>query len=88
MAKIQIEIDGKNVSVKIDGKEVEGLKETDFSHYLYSDEYSDVYFSYSVENEKTGDFGSVTNFRYIPCSASFSAGEEKIITTAKAYERL
>lgn len=89
MAKIVIEIDGKNVSAQIDGKKVDNLAGLYVSFYAGSKpEWNDVYFNYSVSNDPENDFSSVTNFNYIPSTASFSLGEKKVLTNTKAYEAL
>ena len=89
MAKIVIEVDGKDVSVQIDGKKVDNLAGLHLSFYNGSKpEWNEVYFNYSVSNDPENDSSSVTSFDYVPSNASFSLGEQKTLTSARAYEGL
>lgn len=85
MAKIIIEIDGKDASIKIDGKEVDNLSG------FYADFYkgacrcdgeieNDLFFSYTVKNEDESEFPSNTSYRYVPSKASFEDGKKQVDT--------
>lgn len=85
MAKIVIEIDGKDASLKIDGKEVNNL--SSFSADFYRDDCGGdgrvenyIYFGYTIKNENDGEFPSSTSFKYLPASASFDKGKACVDT--------
>lgn len=82
MAKIRIEIDGKNFQLFIDDKPVDDIVDIGMSGHKWEDydgvDGSDVYFNYSVKNEQENDFRSVTRFCYSPATASFDSGKAEI----------
>ena len=85
MAKIVIEIDGKDASLKIDGKEVENL--SGFCADFYKGVYrydgkieSDLSFFYTVKNGSDGEFPSSTSYNYVPSKASFEDGKKQVDT--------
>lgn len=85
MAKILIEIDGKNASVKVDGKDIENL--SSFYASFYKDDCgcdgivdNCVIFDYAVKNENNGEFPSVTRYYYEPSKASFGEGKKMVDT--------
>jgi hypothetical protein len=85
MAKILIEIDGRDASVKVDGKEIENL--SSFYASFYSDDCrcdgtveNYVAFDYSVKDKDNGEFPSVTRYCYEPSKASFEEGKKMVDT--------
>lgn len=92
MSKINIEIDGKVVSLKVDGKKVENLKTIHLDTYSFDgDENADIYFKYGVLPEvKEGDeYQSFIEYYYQPSYASFDAGKAVIDVkhpTKRAYK--
>lgn len=83
MAKINIEIDGKNALLKIDNKEVENLSSSmvDFYKNNYGcdgtvDNF--VGFSYSVKDKNNDEFPSLTTYFYEPSKASFGDGVKMV----------
>lgn len=96
MAKINIEIDGKNAILKIDGKEVENL--SSFRAMFFKDDcYCDgrvqnyVDLTYCVDNETNDEFPSQTRFEYRPATASFDDGKKVVNTkspTVSDYGRM
>lgn len=83
MAKISIEIDGKNAILKIDDKEVENLSSFGVNFYKYDcrcdgmvDNWVD--FSYSVKDKNNNEFPSLTTYFYEPSKASFSDGVKMV----------
>jgi hypothetical protein len=90
MAKIEISIEGKSLSLKVDGNEVADLSGFNLSFYKCSCcdcncengndvNHNDVYFTYDVRPKtKDGDFNTMTSYRYCPAKASFEEGVGKI----------
>ena len=78
MSKINIEIDGTDISLKIDGKTVDNLK------YIYIDgavdpSYGYCDFCYTVmPDKKDGEsFRKMIQYKYDPAKATFSS--EKVV---------
>lgn len=83
MAKITIDIDGKDASVKIDGKDVANL--ASFGVTFWKDVCgcdgrvnNEIYFGYTVKNDGEGEFPSSTRYKYNPATASFDAGKNVV----------
>lgn len=96
MAKIVIEIDGKNASLKIDGKEVGNLSSF-FADFCADCRGYDgtiqnaLDFSYTVKNEENPEFPSRVSFYYVPATAAFTEGKYHVDTknpTREDYGRM
>ena len=96
MAKIVIEIDGKDAIVKIDGKEVDNLASFIVDFYKYDcrcDGTPDTWmnFSYSVKDFDNKEFPSLTTYYYEPAKACFGEGKKTVDTkhpTKGDFERM
>ena len=96
MAKIVIEIDGNNASVRIDGKDVENL--SSFNANFYKEDCGCdgqfnnwMNFSYSVKDFDNKEFPSLTTYFYEPAKACFSDGKKMVDTkhpTIGDFERM